>query len=81
MSDIDTTVWGWIHLVLGVLAVVAGFALFTAATWAGVVTIVVAGLVAVDNFFFIPYSPFWSLLVIALAVWVIWSLTRPNVLE
>ena len=27
--------------------------------------------------FFIPYYPFWALLVIALDVWVIWSLTRP----
>jgi hypothetical protein len=30
----------------------------------------------VANFFFIPYYPFWSLLIIALSIWVIWSLTR-----
>ena len=43
--------------------------------------IVLAVLSAVANFFFIPYYPFWSILVIALAVWVIWALTRPGVLE
>ena len=39
--------------------------------------IVRAGLSALANFFFIPYYPFWAILVIALDVWVIWSLTRP----
>ena len=33
---------------------------------------------AIANFFFIPYYPFWSLLMIAMAIWVIWSLTRPG---
>jgi hypothetical protein len=31
----------------------------------------------VANFFYIPYYPFWSVLIIALCVWVIWALTRP----
>ena len=35
-----------------------------------------AVLTAIENFFFIPYYPFWSILVIALCVWVIWALTR-----
>ena len=55
----------------------AGFALFAGATWARVVGIVLAVLVAVANFFPIPYYPFWSILIIALAVWVMWALTRP----
>jgi hypothetical protein len=36
---------------------------------------------AVENFFFIPYYPFCSIVVIALAVWVIWALTRPGAIE
>jgi len=74
--DLDVTAWGWIHLILGLAVVVAGFGLFSNATWAGVVAIVLAVLTAVDYFFFIPYAPFWSLLVIALSVWVIWAVTR-----
>jgi hypothetical protein len=35
----------------------------------------------VSNFFFIPYYPFWAILVIALNVWVIWSLTRPGAIR
>ena len=42
------------------------------------VAIFLAMLSAIENFFFIPYYPFWSILVIALDVWVIWALTRPG---
>ena len=76
--DIDTTAWGWIHLIVGVLVALAGLALFAGQTWAAIVAAVLAGLSAVINFFFIPYYPFWSLLIIALDVWVIWALTRPG---
>ncbi len=79
--NVDTTGWGWIHLLLGVLFVLAGYGLFTGATWAAVTAIVLAVLSAIANFFFIPYYPFWSLLIIALNIWVIWSLTRPGAVE
>jgi membrane protein insertase Oxa1/YidC/SpoIIIJ len=74
--DIDTTAWGWIHLLLGVLVVLAGIYLFSGATWAAAVAVVLAVISAIANFFFIPYYPFWSLLLIAMAIWVIWSLTQ-----
>ena len=31
---------------------------------------------AIANFFFIPYYPFWSIVVIALDIWVIWAVSR-----
>ena len=39
--------------------------------------IALAALSAIANFFFIPYYPFWSILVIAIDIWAIWALTRP----
>ncbi len=78
--DLDTTGWGWIHLIIGIAVILVGYFLYAGATWAGVTALVLAVLSAVSNFFFIPYYPFWSILVIALAVWVIWALTRPGVL-
>ena len=79
--DLDVTAWGWIHLLLGILLLCAGFALFRARAWAGVVALVLAMLSGIANFFFIPYYPWWSLLIIALDIWVIWSLTRPATVE
>jgi hypothetical protein len=77
--DIDITAWGWIHLIIGIVVGLAGLALLAGKVWGGVVGIAVAALSAVANFFWIPYYPFWSILTIALAVWVIWALTRPDV--
>jgi hypothetical protein len=79
--DLDTTAWGWIHLIIGILLVVTGWGLFSRRAWAGVAAIVLAMLSALENFFFIPYYPFWSIVVIALNVWVIWAVTRPGAIE
>ena len=79
--DLDTSAWGWIHLLLGILLVATGWGLFSGATWAGVTAIVLASLSAIANFFFIPYYPFWSIVLIALDIWVIWAITRPGTLE
>ena len=74
--EIDITAWGWIHLGLGLLVAFAGWALFAAKTWARVIGVTFATLSAIANFVFIPYYPFWAILIIALDVWVIWALTR-----
>jgi hypothetical protein len=76
--DLDVSAWGWIHLIIGIGVFATGLGLFARATWAGVVAIMLCMLSALANFFFIPYYPFWSILVIALNVWVIWALTRPG---
>lgn len=72
--SINVSAWGWIHLILGVLVAIAGVCLFLGQAWARVVGIILASLSAVANFLFIPYYPFWSILVIALDVFVIWAL-------
>ena len=79
--DLDVTAWGWIHLIVGVVMLVAGFGLYSRAAWAGVFAIVIAMLSAVSNFFFIPYYPIWALVLIGLNVWIIWSLTRPGAIR
>jgi uncharacterized membrane protein len=79
--DLDATVWGWIHLTIGVLLVVVGLGLFARQVWAGVTAIFLAMLSALVNFFFIPFYPVWAIVVIALDVWVIWALTRPGAIR
>lgn len=81
----DLTTWGWIHLILGVLLVAAGAALFGGALWARVVVIGAAVLTAVAEFAALPYYPVWSLAIITACVLTIWALvahgkdvTRPR---
>jgi hypothetical protein len=70
----DVSGWGWIHLALGALLIVAGFFVLRGSLVARLVGIAMAALSAIGNFLFIPYYPFWSLLMIALDVFVIWAL-------
>jgi len=74
LFQFDATTWGWIHLIGGVLVVLAGWGLLSGRTWARVVGITLAVLSAIANFLFIPYYPFWALTIIALDVFVIWAL-------
>jgi hypothetical protein len=71
----DATTWGWIHLLLGLVVGVAGYAIFAGLTWARDVGIAAAGLSAIANFLTIPEYPFWSLMIISLDISVIWALT------
>ena len=73
LFQFDATTWGWIHLVVGVLVAFAGWGLLSGRTWARAVAITLAVLSAIANFLFIPYYPFWSLLIITLDVFVIWA--------
>jgi hypothetical protein len=73
--EFDTSAWGWAHLVLGVIVLLAGFGLFTGAVWARTVGVFMAAVSAIANFAFIPFYPVWSIVIIAIDVTVIWALT------
>jgi hypothetical protein len=73
LFQFDATSWGWIHLILGLVVAFAGWGLFSGRTWARTVAIVLAVLSAIANFAFIPYYPFWALLIITLDIFVIWA--------
>jgi hypothetical protein len=70
----DTTAWGWIHLIIGIVVAVTGFFLFTGATWARAVGMGIVGLQMLLTFFFLPYYPFWALIVVAIDIFIIWAL-------
>ena len=75
LFEFDATSWGWIHLVVGLIVAFAGWGLLSGQTWARIVGITLAALSATVNFLFIPYYPFWSMLIIAADIFVIWALT------
>ncbi|MDN0197385.1 hypothetical protein [Streptomyces sp. S.PNR 29] len=72
--EFDLTGWGWVHLILGVVAVIVSFGLFQASMWARVAGVAIAGLVIIANFLSLPYYPVWSVVMIAMSGFVIWAL-------
>jgi hypothetical protein len=74
LFQFDATTWGWIHLLLGLLVAFAGWGLLSGRTWARTVAIILAVLSAIANFLWLPYYPFWALLIIAVDVFVIWAI-------
>jgi len=74
--QVNVSTWGWIHLVIAVLIIVAGIAIVTGQTWGYLAGIVMASISLLDNFLFAPIYPFWSLVMIALDVLIIWALAR-----
>lgn len=73
--QLDATTWGWIHLIAGVVVLLAGLGLFSGATWARIVAVIVAVLSTVTNFMWLPWYPLWSVIMITANSFVIWALT------
>jgi hypothetical protein len=71
----DVTTWGWIHLVLGIVVLLAGFAVFNGSVWARAVGVVIAVVSILVNFAWLPWYPIWGILMIAADTFVIWALT------
>jgi hypothetical protein len=70
----DLRTWGWITLTIGALQLLAAGGVLAGnqlARWFGVA---VLGLSAIDQMFFIPAYPFWSLMIIAVDVVALYGL-------
>ncbi|WP_405635815.1 hypothetical protein OHB53_24015 [Streptomyces sp. NBC_00056] len=70
----NLTTWGWIHLIIGVIVAVTGFGVLKGHGWARGVGVAIAALYIIAYFMFLPYEPIWSVIAIAIGVFVIWAL-------
>jgi hypothetical protein len=75
ITDISLTAWGWVHLIGGVILIVAGLCVFAGQTWARTVGVLVAAVSLVTSFGFLGAYPALALVMIALGVVVILALT------
>ena len=73
---IDTTTWGWITLIWGIVVALAGLGLLARSGWARWFAIVVGSLNFVVQLGFVGSSqyPLWALTVLALTVVVLYAL-------
>jgi hypothetical protein len=74
LVPVSYTTWGWIHIILGAVAVVTGFGLLVGQVWARVTGIVLALVSAVVNLGFFAAYPVWATFVIAFDVITIYAL-------
>jgi hypothetical protein len=68
--------YSWLNFGVGIGAILTGLGLFSGSRWARGVGIAVALISAVSVFLFLPYAPLFSLLLIAMNIFVIWALAR-----
>jgi hypothetical protein len=73
--QLDATTWGWIHMVAGVIVLMAGLGVLSGATWARIVGVTVAVLSTITNFMWLPWYPVWGIIMIVANAFVIWALT------
>jgi len=66
---------GLTDLIIGAVILAAGVCLLMGMTWARIVGVVLAVISGVANFLFLPYAPLWSIVVIAIDIFIIWALT------
>ena len=71
---LNTSTWGWTHVVIGVLLTVVAIGMLAQKTWGHVTGLIVAGLSTIANFAFLPYYPVWSLTIIAINILIICAL-------
>jgi hypothetical protein len=72
--DVDYTVWGWLHLTLGVLILLSGLGVLSGNVAARAVGVVLAVLSMVVNFAYMQATPAWSCIAIAIDVFVVYAL-------
>ncbi|MGW5386712.1 DUF7144 family membrane protein [Nocardia sp. NPDC003963] len=76
----DVTTWGWIHIAIGAVLIISALGLLTGTSWGRGLAIGIAALSILANFLWLPYYPWWSILIIALNIVVIWAIAtwRPQ---
>jgi hypothetical protein len=72
---LDFTVWGWIHIVTGLVMLLTCWGLFAMKGWARWTAVFIAVLSAILQVGVLPAFPLWALLIITIDVIVIYQLT------
>jgi hypothetical protein len=73
--SVDYTYWGWVHLALGAVALVAGYLLLRGNMVGRILATVIAGVNVVVHFVFLEAYPWWSVVAIAFNISVIYAIT------
>jgi len=73
LLGVGLTTLGWVHIVLGVVLMVAGAGLMLGQVWARVLAIVLVTVAFVVNFAYVAVHPVWSVVSIGLCAIVLYA--------
>lgn len=75
VASFNVAAWGWWSLIVGVLLLLAGIFLMRGAMWARVFAVIIAAINAVSQLMSLPAQPWWSIVMVAIDVLVIYAVT------
>ncbi|HEY2562167.1 MAG TPA: hypothetical protein VGI44_00570 [Acidimicrobiales bacterium] len=75
----DLKSWGWTMLILGIIIFLVGLGIIAGQAWAVFAGIVLAVFDAIGQLLFLPSYPVWSIIMIAVDVFVIYGLAMYGV--
>ena len=70
----DLHAWGWVILIIGIIEFLVAFGIWSGGEWSRWIGVFIATVNAFWALFFIPASPFWALVLFAIAIFVIYGL-------
>lgn len=75
LLTVNYAAWGGLHLLIGLIIIAGGLAVMKGALWGRVLGVILASLSALANLAFLAAYPFWSTIMIAMDILVIFALT------
>lgn len=70
---LDVTGWGWIHIILGALLVLAGILVLRGNLFGRMIAVILAVLSIIVNFIWLPVYPVWAIVIITLDVFILYA--------
>lgn len=67
--------WGWVHILIGILALLAAGSLMSGGVYGRTIAVLIAFVSAFANMAFVPIYPVWAIIVITIDVLIIWAVT------
>ena len=74
LMKFDYQVWGWTHLIVGLITVAAGIGVFFGMLWARIVSILIVAALTVFHFVFLASAPLFSSILIGIGIVVMYAL-------
>ena len=75
VMQFDATTCGWIHIIIGLIVVAAGFGIFSGNVLARTVGVFAALGSMISVFAWLPWYPIWGIIVVSMNIAIIWALT------